>query len=305
MNIKAFLFAFIFVILLYFFPELRIVAKNPLKTIYYGVIDIFNYIRHKGWNMLQSGDIVCYCSPFFGGGKTLSNVAYIRSLYLRYHDKPVYDPERKKMVIQKIIIYSNVEFKDIPFVKLESMSQISSLAKHGHAYDDDNDVLTQIIILIDEAMSELNSRGFKDNFNPVLLKDLVTIRHNRMSIFLTAQDFSKIDTLLRSTCTKVIYAFKTWRIVVHKYYDPKQLDLAGSYLLIRPLRIGGFFATNKHYNAYDTFAIVENLQKKFNDDDIMSESEILERLQPLYTSNQVLNPSRSFISSARKLVKRK
>lgn len=300
-----FIILIIFVGLLYIFPELRIVARHPFKFVYYAVVDSYNYIRHKDWNLLKSGDIVCYCSPNFGGGKTLSSVAYIRSIYLQYHDKPVYDPERGKFVTQKIILYSNVEFNDIPFVKLESMSQISSLAKNGHVYDDDNDVLTQIIIFIDEAMSELNSRSFKDNFNPLLLKDLVTIRHNRMNVFLTAQDFSKIDTLLRTTCTKVIYAFKTWRIVVHKYYDPKQLDIAGSYLMIRPRRISGFFATNQHYHAYDTFAIVDNLQKKFNEDDIMSEKEILERLQPLYTSSQVLNPSRSFISSARKVFKRK
>lgn len=295
---------FFAIVLLVKFPELRILLKHPFLSVYYGCRDLIQYIRHKEWNMMNTGDIVCYCSPNFGGGKTLSTVAYIRALYIRYHDKPVFDKERGKFVTQKIIIYSNVDFTDIPYIKLESMAQISSLAKNGHAYDQDNDVLTQIIILIDEAMSELNSRSFKDNFNSVLLKDLVTIRHNRMSIFLTAQDFSKIDTLLRSTCTKVIYAFKTWRLVVHRYYDPKQLDIAGSYLMIEPLHTGGFFATDKHYHAYDTYAIVENLQKKFTSEDIMSEKEILERLQPLYAAPQVLNPSKGFIRSARKLSRR-
>lgn len=254
---------------------------------------------------MTTGKILCYCSPEFGGGKTLSGVEYIESMYNSYNDLVVYDFSRKKFVVQKVEVYSNVVFKNIPYTRLESLSAICNCSASSSLKDEANDTLTCSLFFIDEAGSELNSRSFKDNLNPLVLKDLVTCRHNHISVILTSQDFSMIDALMRRVTSSVIYAMKTWRICVHRFYDPKELENAGSYLLIKPVRSGGFFVRNKNYSAYDTYAIVEKLNKRFEENDLLSEEEILANLAlaPADIST-VMHPSKRFLRSKKSFNKR-
>ena len=50
--------------------------------------------------------------------------------------------------------------------------------------------------------------------------------------------------------------------------------------MIKPLRSGLWFVLDKDYNAYDTLAVVDNLQKKFEEGDILPESEIINNQAP-------------------------
>ena len=288
-----------------FTPFLRIIFLNLPFVCFYAPVDLFLYFKRRSWRNLNTGKILCYCSPEFGGGKTLSAVEYIESLYKTYNNRRVYDFARKKFVTQKVDVYSNVVFEHIPFIRLSNLSALCDCASSNRIKDNLENTLTCSLFLIDEAGSELNSRSFKDNLNPLVMKELVTCRHNHISVVLTSQDFSLIDALMRRVCSAVIYAKKTWRICVHKFYDPKELENAGSYLLIKPRRSGGFFVRNKHYSAYDTFAIVDKLNKRFDTDDLLSESEILANLALASPdSSQILKPSRRFIKSVRHFNKR-
>lgn len=50
--------------------------------------------------------------------------------------------------------------------------------------------------------------------------------------------------------------------------------------MIKPLRRGLWFVHDEDYSAYDTLAIVDNLKKKFEDGDILSEAEIINNQAP-------------------------
>lgn len=41
------IYAFIAIVLLVIFPELRIVVLHPFKTVYYGVKDTYLYFKHR------------------------------------------------------------------------------------------------------------------------------------------------------------------------------------------------------------------------------------------------------------------
>ena len=85
-------------------------------------------------------------------------------LYNRYNDKPVWCSRRKKFVMQKINVLSNVDLA-IPYTKLDSLAQVVKASKTTGAIDDDNDTLTVTIVAMDELSVQMNSRSFKDNFN--------------------------------------------------------------------------------------------------------------------------------------------
>lgn len=63
--------------------------------------------------------------------------------------------------------------------------------------------------------------------------------------------------------------------------------------LVRPLRRGCWFVRNKDYNAYNTLAVVDTLQKRYDEKDMMTEAEILAARAPAApTPDAVTNRSR-------------
>lgn len=285
-------------------PYLWITFKNLPLIIFYIPIDLYRYVRYKKWRNLEMGKIICYCAPKFGGGKTLSAVEYIESLYNSYNGRIVWDFAQKKFVKQVVQVVSNVDFKNIPYVEFKTLKQICDTAKSQKILDAENETMTCSIFFIDEASAELNSRSFKDNLNPFVLKDMVTCRHSHISVFMTAQDFSLIDALMRTVTSSVIYCFKHWRYCIHKMYDPKVLENVGSYLLTKPVGFGGFFVRDKNYNAYDTFATVNQMIKKFESKDLLTADQILQGLAPVAVNpDAVLNPSKRLRTAWKKKAK--
>lgn len=295
---------FVFIVYLIFTnPYLWITATSFFRILFYIPLDIYRYFRYRKWRNIEMGKIWCFCAPEFGGGKTLSGVEHIERLYNKYNGRVVWDFGQNRFVRQVVQIVSNVKFENVPYIEFKTLKQICDVAKGQKVIDEANCTITNTIFFIDEASSELNSRSFKDNLNPFVLKDMVTCRHSHISVFMTSQDFSLIDALMRTVTSKVVYVFKTWRYCIHKYYNPKVLENAGSYLLIRPTGYGGFFVRDKHYNAYDTFATVEKMVKKFEEKDLLSSEEILQNLgNTSVNADAVINPSRRFWKARRKLL---
>ena len=63
--------------------------------------------------------------------------------------------------------------------------------------------------------------------------------------------------------------------------------------LVRPLRRGCWFVRNCDYNAYNTLAVVDTLQKRYDEKDMMTEAEILAARAPAApTPDAVTNRSR-------------
>lgn len=266
------------VLLLTFSRIARQIVFHPFQTGIHAVRDAFQYIKHKGWNVCPVGALDIYCG-YFGSGKTLSLVHKVVGLYERYNDRPVWCSRRQCFVTQKIVVLSNVDLA-IPYVKLESLAQVVNMTKLTPKLDDENNTLTVTIVAMDELSVQMNSRSFKDNFNAYFLNTLLCCRHYHISFYGSAQRFQHVDKLMRDVTHNVVQCKKIWRFQTWALYDAWELENAQNPEMLRPISKGLWFVLDKDYNAYDTLAVVDNLKKKFEDGDILSESEILANQSP-------------------------
>lgn len=280
-------------------PLVRCAVFHPVAVIVNGARDGWKYIRRKSWNNADYGQIKCYVadsSTSFGCGKTLSATNYIVSLFRQYNDKPVWCPERRRMVTQKIKVISNVDFLTIPYERLVSLSQFVQWTDAAHDYDLANDTLTVTYMLIDEASSQLNSRAFKNNFDPYFIARLLTSRHVHASIILTSQRPGMVDKLMRD-CTHIyVGCKKVWRFQLQNVYDAYDVENAGSLAMVAPLQKTCWFVNDSAFDNYDTYASVQSLRKSCEAGDMLSEAEIvaLQANQEMNMDN-VKRPSRRWL----------
>ena len=287
------------VFLIAFFTDVRVrVAVFHLPSVlFYLVKDVYKYFKEKRYNRAPEGQMNCYCAHF-GGGKTLSAVEYVSSMYRQYNNKPVWCSERKKFVTQKVHIITNVEFSTIPFDPLENIAQIVSHATNNKVIDEKNNTLTVIIVFVDESSSEFNSRNFKSNINPEFLRVMVTERHYHMNFLYSSQKFSLTDALLRSVTQTCIWCEKTWRFMVNYYYDADEMERVVDPMLLEPRVTLGWFIRDRHYNEYNTYAIVGNLKKSIDEGDMLTEEEIL-------TLRGQINPYMDAVTTSKKYIKKR
>lgn len=288
-------------ILLYCSVIARLIVCHPIKTVAYGVKDFVYYIKHRQFDYYEAGVLNCYCAHF-GGGKTLSIVHYVNLLFKRYNNKKVWDRGRKKFVTQKIHIISNVDLKSVPYEPLTSLSQIVNCAYHDKAIDDQLDTRTVVLVFLDEASVQLNSRSFKTNIDPTFLNTLLTSRHYHISFLYSSQKFKLTDALMRSVTQKCINCEKVWRFMVQNEYSADELEYASDPTMVKPIRRTGFFVTNKDYDSYDTLACVDKLKKAVDENDMMTEEQILAMRGDLNPNNDnIAHTSRRFRKRYKKM----
>ena len=276
----------VFGFLFYASVTFRLIVKNPHLVAAYGFIDILQWFRFKLYNLAPMGKIKAYCADF-GGGKTLSAVTEVVDFYTRYHNRKFFDVKSGKWITQKVLVVSNVDFTGIPYQRLTGLSQLVDLQKYNRKLDEDNGTRTCCIFLIDEASSQLNSRNFSKNFNPAVIGALVTCRHYNTSLIYTSQVFTHVDKLLRDDTMLVIQCRKLWRFMIHSVYDAHVLEYASDPTIIQPLYRTGFFIRNKHFAAYDTLALVDNLSHSATSGDMLSEAEVLQNRQQLLSDESL------------------
>ncbi len=270
----------------------RLMVFHPFKSTYYALRDIFLYFKYNKRYVYNGGILNCYAAHF-GRGKTLSLVHYISGLYRRYNNRKVYNFSKKCYEIQKVTILSNVEFKNIPFIELTSLNQIIGFTEKDVIKQNDADNIRQVVlVVIDEASVQLNSRNFKDNINAEFLNALLTCRHFHISIFYSSQKFKLVDALLRDVTQQVILCRKVWRFQVQYVYDADELNFASNPSLVKPKVKKGWFITDKDFNAYDTLATVDQLKKSYDEGDFLSEEEILANRGTVVVDEQAYTPSR-------------
>lgn len=267
------LFGIVFIVMLLCSPVFRCAFFHPLKTLVRAVGDFLEWFSHAGWRRCRTGEIVAYLG-LFGKGKTLSAVHRVVRMYGKYNDKRIYDKYRKKWVLQKIHVLSNVELS-IPYERFSSMQQIVDISKKRQLIDDICGTLTVTLVLGDEFSVQLNSRDFKHNINPLLLNTILTCRHHYISLFYTAQRFGHVDALLRQVTSYCVDCDKVWRYVRNYCYDAWEMENATNVILLKPFRRECWFATDKDYANYNTLACVDNLVKDCEEGRMMPEEEIL------------------------------
>ena len=194
--------------------------------------------------------------------------------YKRYDGLQVWCTRRNKFVTQRILILSNVDLC-VPYERLTGLAQVCAVSKANEVYDDAHDTLTVTIVCMDELSVQMNSRSFKDNINAYFLNTLMCCRHYHISFYGSAQRFQHVDKMLRDVTMNVVQCKKIWRFQLNYYYDGFMLENAQDPSLVKPLRRTCWFVRDADYNAYDTLQVVDNLQKSFDADDMLSEAEIL------------------------------
>lgn len=272
----------IFLLLFVFFMAVSIVFRliilHPYGVIYYALLDRVNFIQWKSFNECPYGKITCYIAhrgTAFGTGKTLSATREIVKAYTKYNGKKVFCPRRRKFVTQRIHILSNVEFKSIPYEKLESLSQFVQETDDLQAYDDSHNCLTVTYLFIDEASSQLNSRSFKSNFDAPFISRLLTSRHVRANLILTSQRSGMVDKLMRDCTNYYISCQKLWRFEILRYYDAYEIECAQEPNTVAPLHRSGYFITDNLFKNYDTYANVKALEKSCKEGDMLTAEQIL------------------------------
>lgn len=278
--------ALVFVVIWCFPSVIFCVFTHLFSSLRYGVADFIEYIRHKKYRNVKTGEIIAF-TGLFGMGKTLSAVHRICMIYHANNGRRIYCPRRKKWVTQRIRILSNVEFLNIPFIPLNGLQDVLDSTESVRKYDDENDVLTSTFVLIDEAGSVLNSREFKNNIDPLVLNSILTCRHWNISIYYTAQRFMNVDALMRQVTSYVYECKKVWRLQFQRKYDAWTLEQAQNPSKVPCESILSWFVCNSDYNAYDTYACVEDLQKSVSKGCMDSEQEIINRLNLLPANIEV------------------
>lgn len=278
----------IIIILLCIFSVIaRLIILHPIATPKFVVKDLFFWLIHKGWNDLEAGKLNAYIAEF-GGGKTLSIVHEVVKKYNRFNNKEIWDRGRHKFVLQKIHVISNVDLKTIPYEPLSSLSQVVQCAYHNHNIDTLNDTKTVVLVVLDEASVQLNSRSFKTNIDPLFLNTLLTSRHYHISIFYSTQKFNLTDKLLRDVTQRVIECKKVWRFMVHNIYRADDIEYASDPTMVKPIIRTGFFIFDSDYAAYDTLACVDNLKKSVDNNDMLSQEEIMQLRGDLNPDNEAV-----------------
>lgn len=262
-----------FVICFIMFPTFRCAVKHPVLLLLYGFRDFSRYLSRKQYNLCHVGELVAY-TGLFARGKTLSVVRRVVHTYKVFDGKRVWCPRRQKLVTQKVKVFSNVELK-IPYERLVSLQQVVQATKSQQAIDDENNTLTILLVLGDEFSVQMNSRNFRNNIDPLFLNTLLTCRHYYLSIYYTAQRFAHVDALLRQVTSYVVECRKLWRFQRLSFYDAWDLENAKSSQLVSPFHRACWFVTDADYSAYDTLAVVSDLEKRVEGREMMTPEEIL------------------------------
>lgn len=270
------------------FPQFRYMIIHPIVTITYGFKDIKDRIVHKRVNECKEfGKVVMFTasgSKAFGSGKTLSMVRWVRWLYKRYNGLKVWDDELQQFVNQRVIIISNVELLDIPYIPFRGRDQFVNIDKLEHTKHD------VLCFVIDEAGMEFNSRNYKENLPTDFLVRLLQVRHNKVLFVMTAQRFGFVDKVLRSICGVVTTCKIWWRIVRLQDFDAYALENSQTPELIQPLSTRYYFAKDDLFNAYDTTYNVQKLKDQLKDGELLETTEILNKIGDSGSNPEVARP---------------
>lgn len=234
-------------------------------------LDLYNYFKYKKYNNYTNyGVITMYCASgtqVFGSGKTLSMVKHVISIYKQYDGKLVWDKEQEKFVVQNIHVISNVDLKTIPFIRFTNVNQFIDIDKFNFGPMD------IVLYVLDESGAIFNSREFRSNLSSQMLTRLLQSRKNKCCLFTTSQRFNFTDKILRQICCIVYECSKKWRFVTLKAYNPLDLEFAYNPEIIKPKSHMTFLCTDDMYNSYDSYQIIEDLNKNYTP---ISDKELLE-----------------------------
>lgn len=257
----------IFIFLIFLFvsvPFARFVPLNLHKIIVNIPKDIYRYFKYKKYNECSNFGYIKIMNGYFGSGKSLSAVDEVIGIFKRYNGLLIWSSELNTFIRQKITIISNLELKGVPFIPFENEYQfIDYQASPGEV----------LIFLVDEIGTVWNNRNFKE-FNPDVFNNIVQSRKRKIAIYGTLPLLVGTDVNIRRYTDDVVVCSKTWRILKHSYYKAKELENCSDTSLLTPHRVCYKFVTDRMYNQYNTYAMIDKLKKDMLDGKLMSYREL-------------------------------
>lgn len=281
---------FLFFVFTYF-NLISFLISEP-RLIPFALHDIYFYFKHKNYNLCkENGKIRLNCASgtsVFGSGKTLDMVHRALKVYKKYDGKIVWDPEKKKYITQHINLFSNVELRNVQYIKFTDISQLIDIDSYNFGSMDVS------IFILDESGAIFNSRNYKDNISTEFLTSLLQSRKNKIALYMTSQRFIFTDKILREICSVVYQCRMWWRIVRIATYDAYQLENALNDSLIKPKRVHYWLATDKDFAAYNSYQLIENMRKVYKPGQYLSTSEILDKASVGGDMNRVTSWKRKY-----------
>lgn len=154
------------------------------------------------------------------------------------------------------------------YIPFSSVNQFIDIDKYNF------DSMDITIFMLDESGAIFNSRQFKDNISSDMLTRLLQSRKNKACLYMTSQRLQFTDKILREICSQVYECKKTWRIMKNTCYNALDLEYALNPQLVKPKFTRYWFATDKSFKRYNTYQLVEMLNKNYEP---LSNEEILAR----------------------------
>lgn len=263
---------FVLFFILWKFPFLRFFLTHFYIVIPRACLDLYKYFKYKRYNNCNEFGKIrlnsAKTSQVFGCGKTLSLVRTAVHVYKTYDNKLVWSEKENKFVRQHIHIISNVKLFGVPYIPWTGEGQFINIDKYNFGSED----IT--IFLLDEVGTIFNSRQFRNNISMEFLTRLLQSRKNKMALYMTSQRFQFTDKILREACSTVTTCRKVWRFIEQCDYDAFDAENVSNVTLIKPLSRKIWFASDKDYQSYDSYQLIEGLSKDAKD--FLSTSEILE-----------------------------
>ena len=72
----------------------------------------------------------------------------------------------------------------------------------------------------------------------------------------------------------VVFCDKTWRIIKHRYFKAVDLENCGNVDMLEPILTEYKFVTDKMYNQYNSFQMVDKLTKDMKEGKLMTFAEL-------------------------------
>lgn len=265
----ALIIGFVLIMAFISIPYFRCIVLHPIHVVFYAIKDMWKYVHYCRWREYRGYGTLSIFNGLFGKGKTLSSTIYGRKIYKRYNGKKVFDFKEKKWKTQYIKLVSNVAILDCPYMKLNSLNDITKLTEH-------NDGVSVWVVCVDEMSTQVNSREYKTNFSTDLLNVLLTCRHYRMQMIGSAQRFAHVDALVRQVTANAIECKKFWRLLQWDIYDAWTVENTTDITKIKPRKRKCIFVTDSDFNAYDTVACVESFKKNVLEGKHLTDKEIMD-----------------------------
>ena len=169
-----------------------------------------------------------------GAGKTISLVQYALTLKRMYPNC-------------KIVSNTALTFED------KSLSHWKDLTQF-------NNGLSGVVVNIDECQNWFNSKQSKD-FPPEMLAVVTQNRKNRRIILMTAQQFYMLAKDIRTQATEIRSAFTILGCLTFVVRRKPYFDSEGTPIKYKFLGIYFFVQSDELRAMYDTYAVIENLNK--------------------------------------------